>query len=126
MGSLVTDERDRTIAIANLPDDEINVVYDLMNDSEWETIQLSSFESHNVQIELGEIDGETIDGLATLHKIKKDWRRYNALEWPGVEAARNSYGQDLKSGRWFSHAWLGLKAISAIYILQVAMHDKST
>lgn len=101
MESLVTDERDRIIAIANPPSDEINVVYDLMQDPEWETIQLSSFESHNVQIELGETDGEMIDGLATLHKIKKDWRRYNAREWPGVEAARNSYDLEGLDERWY-------------------------
>ncbi|UPM45350.1 hypothetical protein [Halocatena salina] len=78
MESLVINERDRIIAIANPPDNEINVVYDLMYDPERE-----------------------IDGLATLHKIKKDWRRYNALEWPGVEAARNSYGQDGLDERWY-------------------------
>ncbi len=101
MESLVTDERDRIIAIANPPDDEINCVYDLMQDPEWETVQFSSFESHNVQVEVGETDGEMIDGLATLHKIKKDWRRYNTRPWPGVDEARHSYGETGLGKCWY-------------------------
>lgn len=101
MESLVTDERDRIIAIANPPDDEANIVFELMDSPEWETIQLSSFESHNVQVELDEAEGGQIDGLATLYKIKKDWRRYNRTEWPGVEEARNSAGEPGLDQRWY-------------------------
>jgi len=88
MDSLVTDEQDRIIAIANPPKDETDVVADLQQpESQWEVLEFSSFESHNVQVELGAVNGEKIDGLATLWKIKEDWEDYNNREWPGVETA---------------------------------------
>lgn len=101
MESLLSDERDRIIAIANPPDDEVNIVYELMNDPTWTTINLSSFDSHNVQVELGEVDAEMIDGIATVHKIKKDWRRFNRTEWPGIETARNSGDNPALDERWY-------------------------
>jgi hypothetical protein len=89
MDSLVVDEQDRIIAIANPPRDETDVVADLMEpNSQWEVLRFSSFESHNVQVELGNVPGEKIDGLATLWKIKEDWVEYNNREWPGVETAK--------------------------------------
>lgn len=102
MESLITDARDRIIAIANPPADETNIVYDLMhNDPTWNLVQMSSFEAHNVQVELGEIDGEKIDGISSLDKIKDDWTSFNGTEWPGVEEARNSYGQPGLDKRWY-------------------------
>ncbi|WP_394743348.1 terminase large subunit domain-containing protein [Natronococcus roseus] len=101
MESLITDDRDRIIAIANPPEDETNIVYDLMNDRTWNTVQMSSFEAHNVQVELGEKDGEKIDGISSLDKIKKDWESFNGLEWPGAEEARNSYGEPGLDKRWY-------------------------
>lgn len=102
MDSLVTDQRDRIVAIANPPQDETNSINALYNDSTWEVIKLSSFESHNVQVELGNVDGELIDGLATLWKIKQDWQSFNDEEWPGVEAARTAHihREDLDE-RWY-------------------------
>lgn len=88
MDSLVTDERDRMIAIANPPVDETNIVADLLDKPTWNDVSFSSFASHNVQVELGEVDGQQIDGLATLWKIKEDWREFNEEPWPGVEEAR--------------------------------------
>lgn len=89
MESLVTDDRDRLIAIANPPEDESNIVADLMDeDPTWEVLQFSSFASHNVQVELGEADPPMIDGLATLSKIREDWQKYVREPWPGVEKAR--------------------------------------
>lgn len=101
MQSLITDDRDRLLAIANPPLDESNIVYEMINDPTWETVQLSSFDSHNVQVEIGEVDGELIDGLATLGKIKDDWRSFNQREWPGVEEARTSYTDDTLDTRWY-------------------------
>lgn len=101
MDSLLTDERDRLVAIANPPKDDLNVVHELREDQTWEEVTLSSFDSHNVEVELGEVEGERVDGLATLDKIKEDWQSYNAVDWPGVEAARNSYGEKGLDDRWY-------------------------
>lgn len=107
MDSLVTDERDRMIAIANPPVDETNIVADLLDKPTWNDVSFSSFHSHNVQVELGEVDGQQIDGLATLWKIKEDWREFNEEPWPGVEEAREvsdpdsqKFRQDLDT-RWY-------------------------
>lgn len=79
---------DRMVAVANPPENKGNVVYDLMNDDRWHTINFSSFDSHNVQVELGEIDGEKIPGVVDLELIKEDWVAWNNQPWPGVETAR--------------------------------------
>lgn len=94
MDSLITDQQDRTIAIANPPEDESNSVYDLIQDPTWNNVRFSSFDSHNVQVELGHTEGEKIDGLATLYKIKQDWESFNQTEWPGVEEAKNAHIED--------------------------------
>lgn len=94
MDSLITDEQDRSIAIANPPEDESNSVYDLMQDPTWNEVRFTSFDSHNVQVELGNVEGEKIDGLASLYKIKQDWESFNQMEWAGVEVARNAHIED--------------------------------
>ena len=102
MDSLVTDQRDRIVAIANPPADESNSINALYEDPTWEVIRLSSFESHNVQVELGTAEGEMIDGLATLWKIKQDWTSFNDEEWPGVEQARTAHTRrDDLDERWY-------------------------
>jgi len=102
MDSLASDPQDRIVAIANPPEDESNVVYDLWhNDPTWEVVQFSSFESHNVLVERGEVDGEPIDGLATLWKIKQDWLSFTGREWPGYEAAKTSQTDISLDKRWF-------------------------
>lgn len=92
MKSLVSDEQDRIIAIANPPKDETNSIYPIIDEqddptSKWEVVEFSSFDSHNVLVETGDVDGEPVDGLATLHKIQDDWEDYNKEPWPGVEQA---------------------------------------
>lgn len=87
MESLVSDQRDRLVAIANPPEDETNSLQRLYEDSTWEVLRLSSFRSHNVRVEVGEAEGELIDGLATLWKIKQDWDSYIGDAWPGIEQA---------------------------------------
>lgn len=107
MDSLVTDQRDRMIAIANPPEDDANLVADLMDKRTWETVRFSSFDSHNVQVELDNVGGEMIDGLATLWKIKEDWREFNDEPWPGVKQAQqwsdpdsDEFREELDK-RWF-------------------------
>lgn len=85
-GSSVTDANDRMVAVANPPVDEANVVYDLMKpESRWEVIQFSSFQSHNVQVDLEEIDDEHIQGLVDLPTIAEDWEAWNDEPWPKAE-----------------------------------------
>lgn len=88
MESLVSDQRDRLVAIANPPEDETNSLQHLYEDPTWHVVRFSSFESHNVQHRLENGDDDLIDGLATLWKIKQDWDSYVGDEWPGVEQAR--------------------------------------
>lgn len=85
--STTTDDNDRMLVIANPPTDEGNVVHELIQSEEWHTLQFSSWESHNVQVELGNVDGEKIGGLCEISKIRKDWNEYHNEEWPGLEQA---------------------------------------
>jgi hypothetical protein len=101
MRSLVTDEQDRMVAIANPPKDETNSIKALIDSPKWDVHRFSSFDSHNVQVELGEVDGEKIDGLATLTKIRDDWEEYHDEAWPGVDAARQSGHRDDLDERWY-------------------------
>ncbi|SFR42191.1 hypothetical protein SAMN04487947_1235 [Halogeometricum rufum] len=102
MESLVSDQRDRLVAIANPPEDESNSLQQLYEDPTWETIRLTSFDSHNVHVERGTVDGEKIDGLATVWKIKQDWESYVGEEWPGFEQAKTAHvHRDDLDARWY-------------------------
>lgn len=81
-GSSITDMNDKMIAVANPPFDEANVVYEKMQSDRWHTIQFSSFESHNVKVDLGEIVDEHIPGLVDLVTIADDWEAWNDMDWP--------------------------------------------
>ena len=111
MDSLVTDMQDRFIAVANPPKSEVNVVSDMIASGEWKKVQLSSFDSHNVQVELNAADPydaegalredvreQMIDGIATLWKIRKDWETYNNAPWPGAEEAQSTVYRDPDTG----------------------------
>ena len=87
MESLVSDQRDRLVAIANPPDDETNSLQRLYEDPTWTVVRKSSFESHNVQHGLEGDDDDVIDGLATAWKIKQDWQSYVDEPWPGLDQA---------------------------------------
>jgi len=87
MESLVSDQRDRLVAIANPPDDETNSLQRLYEDPTWTVVRKSSFESHNVQHGLKGDDDDAIDGLATAWKIKQDWQSYVDEPWPGLDQA---------------------------------------
>lgn len=101
MESLLTDDRDRIVVIANPPKTEANLVHDLMGDDSWATLQYSSFASHNVQVELGDAEGPYIDGMDTLQNIRESWVSYNDREWPGVDEARASASDTTLDERWF-------------------------
>ena len=83
--STATDENDRVVVVANPPTDESNVVYDLVENEEWHTLQFASWDSHNVRIERGVQEGEKIGGLVDSSKIQSDWEEYHDIEWPGLE-----------------------------------------
>lgn len=101
MESLLTDHRDRLVTVANPPKDDANIVSRLMDDPAWKTLRYSSFQSHNVQVELGNVDGDLIDGLVTTDRIKQDWESWNNEPWPGVEEARQSHTRGDLDVRWY-------------------------
>lgn len=101
-GSSVTDSDDRMLAVANPPLDETDVVAEKMQSDRWHVIQFSSFESHNVRADAGELDAPKIPGLVDLDTLRADWEEWNAESWPGVEAARTAHERrgDLDQ-RWY-------------------------
>lgn len=126
MESLMTDERDRVVAVANPPKDETNLVHSIMEDPSWTQLNFSSFESHNVDVEVDhpdpyirdeegtietredgtkklkpEVQDEMVDGLVRLSQIRQDWESWNGLEWPGLEDAMNSDERDDLDQRWY-------------------------
>lgn len=90
MRSLIPDwEYGRMLAVGNPPHDESNCFADLIDDrSGWHVIHISSFDSWNVLVETGAAEGPTIDGMATLSTLEKDWADYHDEDWPGIEQAQ--------------------------------------
>jgi len=107
MESLVSDDRDRLVAIANPPEDETNSLQRLYEDETWKVIRFSSFASHNVRNRVEPGDDNFIDGLATVWKLKQDWNSYVDEEWPGVEQVKawsdpqNDAFRDDFDSRWY-------------------------
>jgi len=103
MRSLATDDQDRLIAIANPPEGETNSIHRYMDDHpKWEVLRFSSFDAHNVQVELGNVEGEKIDGIATISKIRDDWEEYNGEPWPGIVKAQTAHERRNDLGvRWY-------------------------
>lgn len=85
--SSVTDSGDRMVAVANPPKDETNVVYHKMKSDRWNVVRFSSFESHNVLIDSGELDDDPIPGLVALPIIAEDWEDWNDRSWPGFDGS---------------------------------------
>ncbi|ELZ12490.1 hypothetical protein C478_10451 [Natrinema thermotolerans DSM 11552] len=81
-GSSVTDGSDRMLAVCNPPRDETNVVAEKLESNRWHVIQFSSFESHNVLVDAGELDADHIPGLVDLPTIAEDWEDWNSEPWP--------------------------------------------
>ncbi|QLH82472.1 hypothetical protein [Halosimplex pelagicum] len=89
MDSLISDRNDRMVIISNPPEDETNAVANMGEIGlEPEKLQFSTFDSHNVHVELGRRDGDRIPGLTGLHKLKKKWEAHNGESWPGYDEAR--------------------------------------
>lgn len=108
MRSLLSDDQDRIIAVGNPPEDEANVFNELLDEtSSWNNLRYSSFEGHNVQLERGNIDGEKIDGIASISAIRDDWEDYHDEPWPGVDQAEawtdrdSPEARDDLSERWY-------------------------
>ena len=78
----ITDLNDRMVAICNPPRGEDNIVYKKRQNSKWHVVQFSSFESHNVRVDAGELDADHIQGLVDLPKIAEDWEDANSEDWP--------------------------------------------
>lgn len=83
--STATDDNDRALVISNPPQDEANIVYELMESDEWHTLRFSSWDSHNVRVDRGLEDAEKIAGLADTSKLVDDWNEYHNEPWPGLE-----------------------------------------
>ncbi|WP_135535385.1 hypothetical protein [Halostella pelagica] len=89
MDSLISDQNDRMVVISNPPEDETNAVANMSEIGlEPEKLRFSTFDSHNVHVELGHRDGERIPGLTGPHKLKKKWEAHNGEVWPGYDEAR--------------------------------------
>ena len=100
--STATDEGDRVLVICNPPRDESNVVYDLKESDQWNTLQFSSWDSHNVRIERGLEEGVKIPGLVETSKIKDDWDEFHNEPWPGLDAAMRAHKErDDLDTRWY-------------------------
>jgi len=94
--STASSDDDVVIAIANPPETKSNVVYDKLRSDRWETVQFSSFDSHNCRIDTGDLSADDprgrIPGLVDLDLVVEDYEAWNGYPWPGVEAARSAVG----------------------------------
>jgi len=90
MRSLVTDyDKGRMLAVGNPPEDEANVFAEITSErSPWHVVRVSSFDSYNVLVETGELEGDRIDGMATVSALREDWQDYHTEPWPGIKQAR--------------------------------------
>lgn len=97
--SSITDSRDRCVAIGNPPKDESNSFYDLLTSDRWHVVHFSSLESHNVQRDAGNIDGDRIPGLVDLEQVKSDFNAWHPdTEFPGIEASLDMIEYDDETG----------------------------
>lgn len=100
--SMLTSAEDRILAISNPPTDEANVAYELADSDRWHTIEFSSFDSHNVLVDAGEIDADPVSGLVDLDTVRDDWENWNSEPWPGLESARTAPARrDDLDARWY-------------------------
>lgn len=100
--STLSDEDDRLFVIANPPKEETNIVSKLIDSEKWHTINFSSFESHNVQVDIGNRSGPKIPGLIELSEIRENWESWNKSDWPGHEIAFTAHeNQNSLDIRWY-------------------------
>lgn len=95
---------DVAIAIANPPTEKSNVVYQKMVSDRWHVIQFSSFDSHNVKRDLGELPDDDprdrIPGLVDLDLVIEDYETWNGRQWPGADTARRAIQKDVDGDFW--------------------------
>jgi hypothetical protein len=77
---------DHILVIANPPEDETNVVADLMSNPEWHRLQFPTWESRNARVDRGLSNKEKIGGIAGVSKMRSDWAEYHDSPWPGIES----------------------------------------
>lgn len=99
--STLTDDNDRMVVVGNPPRTKSNTLYELMESEHWETVQFSSFDSDNVRIQAGEMDGELISGPVRLEEIKRHWEKLHDEPWPGYEEAKNSGDREDLAESWY-------------------------
>jgi hypothetical protein len=100
--STLTDEDDRMLVIANPPEDESNVVAELMDHDGWHTLQFASWDARNVRVDAGEHDGPKIPGLVDLSEVRENWADWNGEAWPGIDQARTAHERrDDLDVRWY-------------------------
>jgi hypothetical protein len=100
--SMLTGPEDRILAVGNPPRDETNVAYELRESDRWHTVQFSSFDSHNVRVDAGELEADRVPGLVDLATVRDDWENWNGEAWPGLGAAREAHKvNDSLDERWF-------------------------
>lgn len=96
--STASSDHDVVIAIANPPEDRSNVAYQKWQSDRWETIEFSSFDSHNVQRTLGRLPDDDprgeIPGLVSMSLVEEDYEAWNGYDWPGAEEAEAAVGVD--------------------------------
>lgn len=100
--STASDTDDTMVVLANPPQERSNCVYDLLEDDSWTTIRWDWTDSHNVQLDLGDLDGDDaprIGGIVDLDRVKDDWESWNRRPWPGVDEAKVAH-PDLGGDQW--------------------------
>jgi len=83
--SSLTDDNDRILVVGNPPRNKGNSLHRIMEDDNWNLLQYSSFDCDNVQIQLGNMDGDLVSGPITLGTLKYDWEKYHNSAWTSYD-----------------------------------------
>jgi len=76
---------DHMLVLANPPEDETNIVYELQERESWNVLRFPTWESRNAKVDRGLSDKDRIGGLSGVGKMRDDWREYHDEPWPGIE-----------------------------------------
>lgn len=124
--SLLTDANDKIVAVANPPRDETNIVYRMMQSDAWTTLQYSSFDAFNVQLEMthedpyerdadgsvviddvlqypklkSSVEDKMIPEMTRLSQIKQDWESWNGESWPVEEGGGWQGAAQIAADSW--------------------------
>lgn len=93
--STASSTQDVCVAICNPPQERGDVAFQKWDDDRWHTIEFDSFDSHNVQRDLGELPDDDprgyIPGLIELDLVIEDYENWNGRDWPGVNEVRQAF-----------------------------------